>query len=112
MSTKTEGEIRKYRELFPEFVRVKVERSKDGGFLANIVTYDGCFTEADTFSELIEMVNDAVKTYLEIPEKYLSFMPTYLPTIEQAQELDAFPTVTVDKEVNLEFSRLRETNKC
>ena len=43
-------------------------------------------------SELIEMVNDAVRTHLEVPERYLPFMPTYRPPLTEATRLGLIPT--------------------
>ena len=91
MSQKDINQVNKLRSLFPQKLSVEVNRSKDGGFYAHITNFKNCYTEADSFSELIDMVNDAVRTYLEIPSKYLPFMPTFIPTIKQAQEFDAFP---------------------
>lgn len=85
-----ENEIYKFIGLFPHEVAVEVLKN-DGGFIAEVKTYPGLATEASSFSELIEMVNDAIRTYLEIPEKYLPFMPSYTPPVSQAKNLDVFP---------------------
>lgn len=69
--------IEYFRKLFPKSIEVKVNLSEEGGYWAEILTFPGCFTQAETFAELIEMVNDAVVTVLEVPRKYLSYMPTY-----------------------------------
>jgi len=47
------------------------------------------------------MVNDAVKTYFEIPEKLLPYMPNYVPPIRAAQKLDVFPVRSVRENVTL-----------
>jgi len=44
-----------------------------------VTTFSGCFTVGDTVLELIDMVNDAVRAYLDVPREYLPFMPVYLP---------------------------------
>ncbi|MCR4328681.1 MAG: type II toxin-antitoxin system HicB family antitoxin [Patescibacteria group bacterium] len=77
ISKKQIVEINRLRGLFPKSIRVRVERSADGGFCAEVKTFPGCVTEANTFSELIEMVNDAVRTYFEVPERLVSYMPIY-----------------------------------
>jgi predicted RNase H-like HicB family nuclease len=69
--------------LFPTEIDVSVSRSELGKYWAEIITFPNCFTEADSFSGLIEMINDAVRTYFEIPKKYLSFMPNYISPIVQ-----------------------------
>lgn len=84
--------IRELRHLFPKKIEVRVLASEDGGYYAGILTFPGCVTQAETFSELIEMVNDAVATVLEIPRKYLSYMPTYMPPLSLAQRLNVFPS--------------------
>lgn len=98
---KKKQQINKFRSLFPNKVVVRAHRSERGKFCAEIITFPGCFTESDTFSGLIEMVNDAVKTYFEIPEKYYSFMPEYLAPIEMAQAFNAFPVIGKVEELNL-----------
>jgi predicted RNase H-like HicB family nuclease len=74
---------------------------EDGTFLARIDTIRGCRTEGDNFSELIEMVNDAVKTYFEVPGKLLPYMPNYVPSIKVAQKLDVFPVKSVKENIIL-----------
>lgn len=100
----TKGNIKKINELrslFPNAITARVHRSHNGEFCAEVITFPGCFTESDTFSGLIEMVNDAVRTYFEIPEQYLSFMPDYLAPIEVAQRFNVFPVFEETKELNL-----------
>ena len=83
--------VKEFRQKFPKHINTRVIRSKDGGFVAEITTFPGCFTQAETLSELIDMVNDCVRTYFEIPAKLYSFMPTYLPSINIIYNLDIFP---------------------
>ncbi len=94
-------EINRLRSLFPKLVKVQVDRSNDGGFCAEVKTFPGCFTEANTFSELIEMVNDAVNTYLDIPRKFQPYTPTYIPPVDVAKKLDIFPVR--EKSSSIEF---------
>ena len=96
------------RALFPESLHMDVRRSKDGGFVAVIKTFSGCVTQADSFSELIDMVNDAVRTYFEVPEKYLAFMPTYLPPLKEAQRFDVFPVTATRTDITLTLPNFRE----
>ena len=51
--------------------------------------------------DLIEMVTDCVATILEIPKKYLRFMPKYLPSVELAQAINAYPRPKVAREGKL-----------
>lgn len=102
-SREEQKEIYKLRSLFPKEIAVKIHRSEDGGFIAEVSTFPGVITEADTFSELIEMVNDAVRTYFEVPKKYISFVPSYLPSIEFAQAIGIFPPLKKESEMKLQL---------
>ncbi|MBI2055412.1 MAG: type II toxin-antitoxin system HicB family antitoxin [Candidatus Sungbacteria bacterium] len=104
LTAKDKKEIYRLRALFPHKIGVRVRRSGDGGFFAEAVTFPGVFTEADTFSELIEMVNDAVMTYFEVPQKYVSFMPNYIPPLRVAQEFGAFPVIEEEKNLWLKLA--------
>lgn len=87
--------IESFRKLFPKRIEVMVNFSEDGGYWAEVKTFPGCFTQAETFSELIEMVNDAVATILEIPRNYLPYMPTYLPPTSLAEKFNLFPCLRI-----------------
>ena len=95
-------EINKLRSLFPRNILVQVTR-EDDGFVADIKMFPGCMTQADSFADLIDMVTDAVRTYFEVPEKYLPFMPSYNPPISEAKRLGAFP-INDKKSIQLEIS--------
>lgn len=112
LTKKDVKEINRLRGLFPRSIKVRVERSADGGFCAEITDFPGCFTEANSFSELIEMVNDAVKTYFDIPDKHMPFMPTYIPPVKIAQQLNIFPPINrMDTEIQFELPN-REKVAC
>lgn len=49
------------------------------------------------------MVNDCVKCYLDIPEKYYSSMPNYLPPVKVTHELDIFPASKGEKEIKMQL---------
>lgn len=93
--------IRSLRETFPQEIGVHVRRSQDGGFVAELLHVPGCITEAETLSELIEMINDAVRTMLEVPRKYSSFMPVYLLPLKIAQRFNVFPIKDTDGNLKL-----------
>ena len=79
------NQIQEYRAKLPARVNVRIE-SEDGGFWAKITTLDGklsnCYTQADTISELVEMINDAVKTHFDIPEEIREEVGFYVPVPE------------------------------
>lgn len=105
LSKKSQATIEHLRAQFPQKIAVRVTRSEDGGFVAAIVSIPGAITEAESLSELLDMVNDAVRTYFDIPKQYASYMPTYLPPVEMAQYLDAYPVREVEKQVTLSLPR-------
>ncbi len=104
-------EVNKLRGLFPREINVNVSRSEEGVFLARVNTLKGMFTEGKTFLELMEMINDAMRTYFEIPEKYLSYMPSYIPSMELAHFLEEFPATGKKEDVTLPLSS-REAIPC
>ena len=101
----SEKQIVKFRSLFPHEVTVSIRRSEDGGFSAEILSYPRMFTEGETFSELLEMLNDALYTYFEIPAKYVSFMPTYLPSVNLVSELIGFPFRAKEEKIKLKLPK-------
>lgn len=110
LSPKEIEKIQKLRALFPPEIKVRIHRSEDGGFSAEVLTFRGCITEGETFSELIEMINDAVRVYFDVPEG-TPYLPSYLPSIETAQQLDAFPVKKADGEVTMRLPE-RESAAC
>jgi len=90
-------------KVFPKEINVTIHRSEDGGFFAKINDFDGCVTEGETLSELIEMINDCVRLYLNVPKKYLQFMPSYIPSIGVAQEFNIFPDDNGIKQKTIQF---------
>ena len=97
-------EIHRLRSLFPAQIEVRIRRSEDGGFVAGVVTFPGVVTESDTFSELIEMINDAVMNYFEVPEKYAPFVANYIPPLETAQEFGVFPIFEEEKHLKMQLA--------
>ena len=91
LTPKDKQEINRLRSLFPAKIEVSVARAQEGGFVAEILTYPGCYTEGETFSELLFMINDCLYTYFDIPEKYVSYMPEYLAPMSLAERLGIAP---------------------
>ena len=96
--------VKEFRQKFPKHINTRVIRSKDGGFVAELLSFPGCVTQGETLSELVEMVNDCVKTYFDVPQKFFQYIPTYLPPVSVAQELDAFPVPKRSREVKMKIS--------
>ena len=76
-------QIKHYSQLLPERINVHSEGSPEEGFWAKITaqgsTLQNCYTEASSVSELILMINDAVKTHFEIPEEIRDQVGFYAP---------------------------------
>ena len=78
LTQKEKEKIMKLRAQFPQRLNISVHCCEEGGFAAKINNLPGCITEGDTFIELIEMINDCVYTYFDIPLKYYAHMPAYI----------------------------------
>lgn len=44
--------------------RVIVEQDEDGVFVATVPSLQGCYTEGDTFEEVVENIRDLIKLHL------------------------------------------------
>ena len=73
---------------FPDELETRITPSVDGGFVVYVDNLPGCITQGETGQELFEMVNDAVYTYLEIPNEYRPYMPAFLPSEEFRKEFN------------------------
>jgi len=73
MNSKT---LKKYTDLLPNQITVAVKKTKLG-FVADIKDFPHCYTQGRNFAELVEMINEAVFTYLDIPERYKRKLGAY-----------------------------------
>jgi len=53
----------------PDALNLRIELTQDGYFVATCPELPGLVTEANSYQELVEMVNDAVLTYFDVPRK-------------------------------------------
>ncbi len=74
-----EKTLEDYRKLLPKTITAQVHKAKEGGFWAKIKEFPYCYTQGENFIELIDMINDAVLTYLEIPAKFREKVGYYAP---------------------------------
>ena len=102
-------EINRLKGLFPDELTVYVRASEDGGLVCEIKTFQGCFTQGENLFELVQMINDAVYTYLDIPQKYISYMPSYNPSTKMALDFMGLP-LPAKKNIRLKLLN-RETTK-
>ena len=79
--------LKKYKEILPSRVTVTIEKTEQGLY-AKIEELEHCYTQADNFVELIDMVNDAVFCYLDIPDECRGGLGFYAPDklIEEVQQ--------------------------
>ena len=70
--------LKKYEDLLPNRVTVQIKKTEDGLY-AKILELPNCNTQADNFVELIRMVNDAIFSYLDIPEEHQEKLGYYVP---------------------------------
>ncbi len=82
--------IKEYSRLFPKVIHIKVIPC-EGSYTVRIKEFPNAITQADDLADLIVMISDCVATCLKAPQKYLRYMPKYLPSVELAQYLNAFP---------------------
>ena len=78
-----------YKGLLPNTLTVEINRVKEGVFWAKVKELPHCYTQAKDFAELVDMINDAVYTYLEIPKRFRGKVGYYLPKkiLQALQEL-------------------------
>jgi len=68
-----------FKKLLPKKLTVAIHKSDKGNLWAKIKELPHCYTQADSYFELIEMLNDAIYTYLEIPTKLMPKLGYYIP---------------------------------
>ena len=85
---KSEQEYIKYSMILPHKLSVEIYRVEEGGFWAKIKEMPGCNTQGDNFFDLLEMINDAIFTYFDVPKKIRKSLGQYIPEFsENAQKL-------------------------
>lgn len=45
---------------------IQVIREHDGGWIASVLEFPGCITSADTWEELLPMIEDAMRCWLSV----------------------------------------------
>jgi len=54
----------------PDSLQLSVKLTPEGWFVVTSPELPGLITQAESREELIEMVNDAVLTYFDVPKRY------------------------------------------
>lgn len=87
---KSPANIALWHMLLPSKLEVEIHKGGEG-IWAKVKNLPGVYTQADNFVDLIEMINDAVFSYFEIPEDMREKFGYYIPEevkrrIEQEQQ--------------------------
>lgn len=67
-----------YKSLLPDRLTVEIHKEKNE-IWAKVKELPHCYTQANSFLELVDMLNDAIYTYLSIPKKYQKEVGYYIP---------------------------------
>mgnify|MGYP001589722403 FL=1 len=54
---------------------VIIEPCREGGYFANCQVLQGCHAEGKTYAEVIENIEDVIKSHIEIRKKHKEFIP-------------------------------------
>jgi predicted RNase H-like HicB family nuclease len=65
---------------------VSIETCEEGGFFADCSTFQGCHVEGDTYPEVIENIEDAIKAHIEIRKEHNEFVPSVV--VEDKTKID------------------------
>lgn len=69
--------------LLPRKLSVEIYRPEEGGLWAKILELLGCNTQGEDFFDLIAMINDAVFTWFNVPQKVRKAPGYYMPHIPE-----------------------------
>ena len=69
LSNKKSPATIRIKHNIPEAIKLSIEITHDGWFLVRSPELPGLITQARDAKELLEMVNDAILTYFDVPEK-------------------------------------------
>lgn len=64
----------KLKYKLPDSITLNIELTKDGWYLAESPDIPGLFTQARTQEELLDMVNDAILTYFNVPKREADYV--------------------------------------
>lgn len=86
----------------PDSIKVLIKKT-DNGYFAKVVSLDGnVVTQAGTGIKLVEMVNDAIYDYLEIPVQYRDKLGYFMPPEELREQLAAeIPDRYLNRQIGL-----------
>ncbi len=56
-------------------IKVIVHKAEEGGFWAEVPVIPGCFTEGDTWEELLQNIHEAIEAGLSVDTKEIELNP-------------------------------------
>lgn len=59
----------KHEYKLPEVINFTLRMTPDGWFVVTMPDHPGLVTEANSYQSLLEMVNDAILTYYDVPKR-------------------------------------------
>lgn len=83
-----QDELFAMRWKIPTTLQIEIKES-DGTYFAKVTSFgdDNVVTQANTGQELVEMINDALYAYLDIPVQYKESIGFFMPPEPVRQEL-------------------------
>lgn len=64
----------KQKYHLPDSISLNIELTKDGWYVADSPDLPGLFTQARNQKELLNMINDAVLTYFDVPKQEADYI--------------------------------------
>jgi len=77
-------------DKLPQTIKVKIEKTSEGKFIAELSDLQEIFTQADNLELLEFSVNDLIRAYFDVPKEYQP-MVWYKPS-ETKSEADTIKT--------------------
>lgn len=65
---------------------VVIEACEEGGYFANCPSLQGCHAEGETYSEVIENIEDVIRAHIEIRKKHKEFIPSVI--VKDREKID------------------------
>ena len=84
----------------PKKIEIVVHQVKEGGFVVEFPSLQGCFTQASNLFELDQQVTDAVLTYFDVPRKDASQI-AYLPEEKNVKSKSLLPKINLETNFDL-----------
>jgi predicted RNase H-like HicB family nuclease len=57
-------------DQLPQKIKVYIVKTQEGNYIAELSEYEKVFTQADSLEQLDFNINDLIRAYFDIPQKY------------------------------------------